>query len=254
MANDGICLVCKNPMPDGAALCTECESWQLRHRHVTLAAKLLLALLVPVLAWVITDHYQRKESIRTAMDAYITRATDQIGSVVDLSKDFQTADDSFTASCGKDAQGAANLCLSEYMARIVHLNELVAQLSWKAGLLSVSAETDAVQREWQKEWWDEVSVKLKRSLGAMAVDGRLVKCQALEFSSSACGGELNTILQPFRAKTMLLMCTLTQAHRKHLAALYELLPDGAEKTQLVQGVTWQITSSFCATLVGRPHE
>ena len=114
-------------------------------------------------------------------------------------------------------------------------------------------------------WWKDVSGNLKRALGVMAMKNekgelvtspeamrtrRLLACQALDFSSSSCGGEVNSILKPFRDETTTMMCVFSQALRTHLRELYRQLPESEEKATLLKGVDWQLWSSFCARVVG----
>jgi hypothetical protein len=267
MSVEAFCHVCRKSLPEGAAICTECESWQLVHRYVTLLAKLVLVTLAPLAAWFIAEHYQKHEAVRSATEAHVTRVTEQIGGLIDMAKEFQLASDSFAANCSAEAQGAVNLFLSEYMARIVHINELVAQLSWRSGVLPMSEQIDAEQKRWQEVWWKGVSGRMKIALGRMAMRNeknevvasdapmktrRLLACQAFDFSSSSCGGEVNEILADFRQETTTLMCVFSQALRTHLRELYLMLPKSDEKTALVRSVDWQLEQSFCARLVKQP--
>jgi hypothetical protein len=247
------CLVCGNDIPRGAALCTKCESWQLASRQrISRFAKGLLVLLVPAAAWYVSDRYQKAESLRSAMDAHVTRVTEQIAGVIEMSKDFQSTSDTLATNCSREAQTAANLCLAEYVARVIRINELVAQLSWRAGVLPVSEQINTAQRRWQTLWWNDVSWKLRRSFAEMAANGRLLKCQALDFSSSECAADVGQILQPFRDETTSLMCVFSQSMRRHMLALYSLLPKGSERSALLSGVNWQLEESFCAQYVKAP--
>ncbi|HVT99545.1 MAG TPA: hypothetical protein VHE33_18750 [Acidobacteriaceae bacterium] len=240
------CLLCYNTIPTDAYICTECESWQLfKRRRLALALKVVLVVFAPLMAWMIAEIYQSQENIRSTVEAHVTHVTDQIAALVGMAKDLQASSDSLSTNCSGTAEKAANLCLSEYINRVNHINELVAQISWKTGLLPVAEEIDDVQRKWQEIWWGQVANKVRTNLVTMAYDGRLLKCQAVDFGSSECGGTLNRLIQPFRDQTSTLMCVYTLALHEHLSGLYSLLPRSSERSRLLEGVNWQLKKSFC---------
>ena len=243
-------MVCGKAIPNGAYICTECESWQLFRRRPAVVLKVILVFLAPLIAFGIAERFQSRESIRSTTETHVGHVVDEITALVDMGKDFQLASDSLATNCSKDAQGAVNLCLSEYVARINRINELVADLSWKSGLLPVSKDIDAEPRKWQTLWWTDVSHRLKTELTTMAIDGRLLKCQVLDFPSSDCGAAVNQILEPFREETTTLMCDFSVQLHGHLADLYRSLPSGTEKNQLLSAVQWQQEDSFCAHKAG----
>ncbi|HVV50801.1 MAG TPA: hypothetical protein VHO06_14140 [Polyangia bacterium] len=207
-------------------------------------------MLAPFIAFFIAERYQSRESVRSTTETHVRRVADQISALIDMAKDFQLASDSLATNCSKDAQAAKNLCLAEYVGRINRMNELVADLSWKTGLLPASEDVNDVQRKWQTLWWQQTSGGLKKLLTAMANDGRLLECQALDFPSSACGSAVNQALEPFRDETTTLMCAFSVTLHGHLAGLYALLPRGAERNALLSAVDWQRTKSFCAQRAG----
>src|SRR5256885_15732545 len=101
--NERQCNVCKKPVHKDAAVCTECESWQFPPRTLVLLAKFVLVVLAPLAAWWIADRFQRDANIRSSTEASITRVTEQMADVIDLSKQFQLAFDGLPTNCGKDA-------------------------------------------------------------------------------------------------------------------------------------------------------
>ena len=114
-AGDGKCFVCMNPLPEGAVVCTECESLQLTKRFTALLARLAFVLVLPVIAWFIAAWYQHGEHARETAQSTISRVVDQTSQVLEMNDAFQVAFDTLPTNCSKEAQSAANLCLAEYV-------------------------------------------------------------------------------------------------------------------------------------------
>ena len=227
------CLVCHKPIPEGAAICTECETFQfLGRRGLALGAKLAFVLVIPFAAWLIAYVYQTAEHKRAVTQATITRTAEQTAEVLELNGEFQVAFERLYTNCSKEAQAATNLCLAEYVERLIRLNELVSRFSWKFSALPMPEEAVKRERAWQELWWgtgakghaDSAGGRLKRELMQMATkraeapatttpagadsdkhpnaqsepQTQLLRCNALDFTDSQCGGKLQQVLGPFR--------------------------------------------------------
>lgn len=243
-----------NAIPFGAALCTECESWQFNRRGLALSAKFAFVLLVPVAAWAITAVYQREEHIKASTQAAIARTAEQTSEVLEMNKAFQLAFDTLLTNCSKEGQAAGNLCLAEYVTRLVRVSELVSEFSWKSGILPMPDEGLAIQREWQDMWWGNASQPgiggaVKQALVRMTTSGALLKCEELDFAGSACGGELEGIFGPFRQETNKVMCAVSLELRKHTLAMYASLPNTDEIVGLIANMKSRLAGSYCANLL-----
>jgi hypothetical protein len=219
---------------------------------VTLSAKLAFVLLVPLAAWVITSIYQHAEHVRASTEASILRTAEQTAEILEMNKDLQLASDMLLTNCSKDGQSASNLCLAEYVSRIIRLNGLTSQLSWKSGALPLPQQAVAAQRQWQNMWWDDKgehgAVALKTALVAMAKTNRLLKCQELDFADSECGGEIKRIFDAFRGETTKVMCAMSLSLRTRTLSLYASLPSGDESRALVDNMRDRLKDSYCAKL------
>ena len=202
------CQICMNDVIRGAWICTQCESWVFRKRGPAVLAKAAVVLVVPFAAWLIAYLYQGSENVRSSTQAAISRTIEQTTEILDLNQEFQVASDTLLTNCSKEAETPRS-CLADYVARIIHMNGLTSQLSWKTGSLPMAADAVAIQREWQDRWWNKTAGPLKQALVAMARSERLMKCQDPDFGSSDCAAELAPIMAPFRDQTTKVMCAVS---------------------------------------------
>jgi predicted nucleic acid-binding Zn ribbon protein len=258
-AGTSSCFVCRKTIPRDAAVCTECESVQFSHRWLAVARRVVAVSLLPAVAWALVTYYQRVQHDRETTQGAMIRITEEIQQVVGLASEFQTAFEELAINCPKEANASPETCLAEYTRRLVRLDDLVARLSWKAGLLPLeSAAYDAYQ-DWKDSYWlaapekrgteyGGVRVSLKNAFSAMKKDGTLTSCQQ-DFEASDCGERVRAILEPFKKKTLIMFCEFEVDLNESRLALFDSLASNTASRDLAAKMRRHVGRSWCGKFV-----
>lgn len=222
---------------------------------MTLLAKVSVVLVVPVAVWGVSLVYQSREHARASAQAGLERTVQETGQVLEMASDFQVALDKLTTTCSKDAHTSNNLCLAEYVERLIRLNELTNRFSWKTAALPLPPRVMDTVKTWKKVWGDTQN-NTKRALATMAKENevydnasKLLDCQKLDFADSECGARLQPILAPFRSMTIVAMCEVFVDMQGHVLTLYESMPRIRATESLEQTSRANLDASECNKII-----